>query len=71
MNREIRQLAVIASICFFPTALAGWLVYGKSEGLAIRLFRASIFVFLFTVLVVGIVVVLQGGRLIKPMGSFF
>jgi len=71
MNRETKQLALIATFCFFPTALAGWWFYGKSQNLALIFFRLSIFFFLLIVLIAGLVVVMKGGQLIKPMGSFF
>jgi len=71
MSREERQLAIVATICFFPTALVGWLLYSNYSQQAMKFFRLSVFIFLFILLVAGIIVVVEGGKLIKPMGSFF
>ena len=71
MNHETKRLAIVATIFFLPTAIAGWWLYGKNEKLALVFFRASIYLFLGIVLLVGILVVTKGGHIIKPMGSFF
>ena len=71
MSSETKRLGIIATICFFPTAIAGWNALKKSEAQAAKFFRISIYIFLGLVLAVGLVVVIEGGRLIKPMGSFF
>jgi hypothetical protein len=71
MSSETKRLAVVATIFFFPTALAGWWLYGRSEKLSLLFFRLSIYLFLAVVLFAGIVVVTKGGQIIKPMGSFF
>ena len=71
MNLETKRLAIVATIFFLPTAIAGWWFYGKNEKLALTFFRSSVFLFLGVVLLVGILVVTKGGQLIKPMGSFF
>ena len=71
MNGETKRLAIIATIFFFPTALAGWWFYGKSEKLSLPFFRLGIYIFLSVLLVIGVVVVTKGGQIVKPMGSFF
>jgi len=71
MNNETKRLAIVATICFFPAAIAGWLFYPKSEQTALRFFRLSIYIFVIAVMLAGLVVVTKGGALIKPMGSFF
>jgi hypothetical protein len=71
MNGETKRLAIIATIFFFPTALAGWWFYGKSEKISLIFFRLSIYIFLTMILITGVTVILNGGKLIKPMGSFF
>ncbi len=71
MSKGLKYLAAIAIFCFFPTGLAGVLVYHKSEARALMLFRISIYMFLAITTVAGIYVVLQGGNLIKILGSFF
>ena len=71
MSSETKRLAIVATIFFFPTALAGWWFYGKSEKLSLTFFRASIYIFLAAILVVGTLVVTKGGQMVKPMGSFF
>jgi cytochrome b561 len=71
MNPEAKRLAIIATFCFFPTALAGWWLYPQSEKRALKLFRFSIYVTMTIVMIAGLVVVTKGGLLIKPMGSFF
>jgi hypothetical protein len=71
MNPETKRLAIVATLCFFPTALVGWMLYAKSEKQAMYFFRFSVYLLLLVVMVAGIVVVTKGGQLIKPMGSFF
>ena len=71
MNADTKRLAIIATFCFFPTALVGWFLYDKSENRALNYFRFSIGVMMALVLITGITVVLKGGQIIKPMGSFF
>jgi hypothetical protein len=51
--------------------LVGWFLYDKSEKQALNYFRFSIGVMMTLVLIAGITVVLRGGQIIKPMGSFF
>jgi hypothetical protein len=71
MNPETKRLAIVATFCFFPIALVGWMLYGKSEKQAMYFFRASVYLMLLVVMMAGVVVVTKGGQLIKPMGSFF
>jgi hypothetical protein len=71
MSDETKRLAIVATIFFFPTALAGWWFYSKSEKLSLTLFRLSIYIFLAAVLVAGVIVVTKGGQIVKPLGSFF
>ena len=71
MNAETKRLAIIATVCFFPTALVGWLLLNKDESRAVNYFKFSIGAIMTLVLIAGIVVVLKGGQIIKPMGSFF
>jgi hypothetical protein len=71
MSDETKRLAVIATFCFFPTALVGWWLYGKSEKTSLTLFRSSIYIFVIVVILAGLVVITKGGAIIKPMGSFF
>jgi hypothetical protein len=58
MSPETKRLAIIATICFFPAALVGWWFYPKSEKLVV-------------IFLAGIIVVIKGAQIIKPMGSFF
>ena len=71
MSPETKRLAIIATICFFPAALVGWWFYPKSEKLALSLFRCSINLILVVIFLAGIIVVIKGAQIIKPMGSFF
>ncbi len=71
MNSETKRLAVVATFCFFPLALAGWWLYPKSEETALKLFRSGIYIFVFAIMVAGMVVITKGGAIIKQMGSFF
>jgi len=71
MSEEIKRLAIIATCCFFPTALLGFFFYKNNEAKAVFLFRLSIYVFLFLLSVAGVYIVKEGGGVIPPMGSFF
>jgi cytochrome b561 len=71
MSAETKRLAIVATIFFFPTALAGWWFYPKSEKTALTFFRLSIYLFLGVILLTGVLVVVKGGQIVKPMGSFF
>lgn len=71
MSRETKRLAIVAAFCFFPTALAGWMLYGRSEKQAVTLFRCSVYIMMAMICIIGLLVIKEGGGLIKPMGSFF
>jgi len=71
MNQDIKRLAVVSMFCFFPTALIGWLLMKKSEGMALRLFNISIYIFLILIATAGAVVVIKGGAIIKVLVSIY
>ncbi len=71
MNSETKRLAIIATIFFFPTAIAGWLLYEKSSDRALQFFRASIYIAAFYLCVLGTIAVTMGGNIVEALGTFF
>ena len=71
MNSETKRLAIIATIFFFPTAIAGWLLYDKSSALALRLFRISIYITVLYLCALGAYAVTRGSTIVEALGTFF
>ncbi len=71
MNSETQRLAVVATICFFPTAIAGWLMNKKKPETALKLFRVSILIFLVIVSFLGVIAVTGGGKIVEALGTFY
>lgn len=71
MNVDTRYLAAAAIFCFFPTALVGLVLQRSQPEKAMAFFYASIYIFLFAVVVATIIIYTMGGNLIPVIGSFY
>jgi len=71
MNSDTKRLAIVATIFFFPTAIAGWVLYNKSSSRAIKLFRISIYIAVFYLCCLGAYAVTRGNTVVEALGTFF
>ena len=71
MNSETKRLAIIATICFFPIAIVGWLTNQSSPAKAQILFRLSICIFLLVLSLLGAYAVIGGGKVVEALGTFY
>jgi uncharacterized membrane protein len=71
MNSETQRLAIIATICFFPTAIVGWALNRNSPEVAARLFRWSVFIFLVILGAAGFYAVTSGEKVVEALGTFY
>ena len=71
MRASLRRLSIAAMICFFPLAIAGLVQEKKSLRLAIRLYYASVFIFIIFLCFLALYTYIRGGNFIRPLGTFY
>ena len=71
MDKGTKQLAIIATLLFFPTAVVGWAIYNSNPARALLFFQLSIYCFLFASCLAAFIIYTQGGKLIPVIGSFY
>jgi hypothetical protein len=71
MSSETKQLAIIATVFFFPTAIVGWMLYPKSADTAIKILRLSIYISLLYLCCLGAYAVTEGSKIVEALATFF
>ena len=71
MQTSLKRLAIVAFICFFPLAIIGMIQPRSSPQVAIKLYYASVYIFIIFLGFLAFYTYFEGGNFIKPIGTFY
>jgi hypothetical protein len=71
MQTSLKRLSIVAFVCFFPLAIIGMSKQRSSPQLAIKMYYASVYIFITFLGLLALYTYFEGGNFIKPMGTFY